>query len=163
MRDKIFLIVVVILPRLCLDALILYIGVQFTFNNDADDHLQEILLRTMELAFMMETDQILFGSFVSDKKKDQLRNMTLPREEKRGLSLVFYRYSEMLLFLVLLAACIIMGIGRYDTLTSRLTTREEGIIEGCCNFMQYVRGRGVKETLAEGNPCTEFRETYENN
>lgn len=162
-RDKIFLIVVVILPRLCLDALILYIGVQFTFNNDADDHLQEILLRTMELAFMMETDQILFGSFVSDKKKDQLRNMTLPREEKRGLSLVFYRYSEMLLFLVLLAACIIMGIGRYDTLTSRLTTRQEGIIEGCCNFMQYVRGRGVKETLAEGNPCTEFRATYENN
>jgi hypothetical protein len=64
----------------------------------------------------------------------------------------------MLLFLV---SCLTLYMHRDSHERNILTSRQEGIIEGCCNFMQYLKGEGQKVALVAGNPCSIFRETIE--
>merc|ERR1719161_1635779 len=74
--------------------------------------MQEILLKTIELAFILEMDELLY------MHRDSHERMIL-------------------------------------------TPKQEGVIEGCCNFMQYLKGEGQKVALAAGNPCSHFRESIE--
>jgi len=158
-----WLTILVLLPKLALNILVSYVGCVFLLYNDLDDDLQEVLLKTIEMAFILEMDELVFEAFAATPKKQQLQQMEMPTVVEKGIWRVLSQYGEFPRFML----CV--GLASYLSITVNndthrrmtLTSKEAGIIEGCCNFMQYVKGAGVKTPLAEGNPCTQFRETYE--
>jgi len=162
LRDKLVITTVVIIPIIFLNVYITVIGYRFIFENDYEDELQNLLLNTMELAFVVETDTILYGALVADAKKFQIKAVTVPSVELRHSRLLLYRYSEVLSFLGVLCFALLLGANHLSHLDNSLNERQAGIMEGCCNFMQYVKGDGKSRVaLAAGNPCTSFRSMYE--
>jgi len=160
---KLFLSFIIIIPKLALNGYVLYIGCLFLLYNDLDDALQDILLKTIELAFILEMDELVFEAFTSHAKKQQLGQIEMPIVKERGLTRIMSRYGEFPRFIILVSivSYLILTINNRDKAEQTLTVKQEGVIEGCCNFMQYLKGAGTKTTLAEGNPCTVFRGKYE--
>merc|ERR1719281_692991 len=160
---KLFLTLIIILPKLALNIYVLYIGCLFLLFNDLDDALQDILLKTIELSFILEMDELVFEAFTSHAKKQQLGQIEMPIVKERGLTRIMSRYGEFPRFLILvgIVSYLIMTVNNHDKAESTLTVKQEGVIEGCCNFMQYLKGAGTKTALAESNPCTVFRGKYE--
>ena len=67
------LTILVLLPKLALNIVVAYIGSVFLLYNDLDDELQQILLKTIEMAFILEMDELVFHAFASHHKKLQVR------------------------------------------------------------------------------------------
>ena len=53
---------IIFLPKIVLNIMVAVIGAQFLMFNDLDDDLQEILLKTIEMAFILEMDELIFES-----------------------------------------------------------------------------------------------------
>merc|ERR1719324_582777 len=83
---KLFLSFIIIIPKLALNGYVLYIGCLFLLSNDLDDALQDILLKTIELAFILEMDELVFEAFTSHAKKQQLGQIEMPIVKERGLT-----------------------------------------------------------------------------
>jgi len=154
---------IVLLPKLALNLIVAYIGCVFLLYNDLDDDLQEVLLKTIEMAFILEMDELVFEAFASTPKKQQLSQVEMPPVVEKGMWRVLSVYGEFPRFMICigLASYLSIKINTDEHARMTLTPKQTGVIEGCCNFMQYLKGAGKKTPLAEGNPCTSFRENYE--
>lgn len=159
---KITATLIILIPKLLLNLTTLYVGCLFLLYNDLDDSLQDILLKTIELAFILEMDELVFASFVAHHKKQQLSQMEMPLAENSGVSRSLSRFGELprLIMIVAIATYLCAHVNDVEKSKRTLTHRQAQVVEGCCNFMQYVRGAGEKSTLADANPCTIFRATY---
>jgi hypothetical protein len=139
------------------------IGCQFLMFNDLEDEMQEILLKTIELAFILEMDELIYMAFVSSEQKEQVSAVQVPPVRFQGFSAVLASFAELPRFvlLLLLVSCLTLYMHRDSHERTILTPKQEGVIEGCCNFMQFLKGEGHKVPLAAGNPCSHFREAIE--
>merc|ERR1719321_1507148 len=160
---KVLLTLVVILPKVFMNLYVAVIGCQYLMFNDLEDDMQEILLKTIELAFVLEMDELIFMAFVSFPKKEQVARMDFPPIKSRGLLGILSAYGELPRFVLIcvLVSCLTMYMHSETHERKMLTAKEEGVIEGCCNFMQFLKGAGEKTPLAAGNPCSHFREAIE--
>merc|ERR1711964_248487 len=66
-----------------------------------------------------------------------------------------------LMFLIAGASVLCIIMHTEENAKRMLTPKQVGVIEGCCNFMEYLKGAGTKTLLVDGNPCVSFRENYE--
>jgi len=162
-KIKVAMTLVVILPKFMMNVYVAIIGCQFLMFNDLEDEMQEILLKTIELAFILEMDELIYLAFVSSEQKEQVRAIEVPPAKFQGFSAVLASFAELPRFvmLLLLVSCLTLYMHRDSHEQKILTARQEGVIEGCCNFMQYLKGEGEKVALAAGNPCSIFREAIE--
>jgi hypothetical protein len=154
---------IILLPKLALNLVVAYIGCVFLLYNDLDDDLQEVLLKTIEMAFILEMDELVFEAFASTPKKQQLSQIEMPPVVEKGLWRTLSLYGEFPRFMICigLASYLSIKINTDEHSRATLTPKQAGVIEGCCNFMQYLKGAGHKVPLADGNPCSSFREGYE--
>jgi len=157
------LTIFLVIPKLLLNIYVAYIGACFLMFNDMEDDLQGILLSTIEMAFILEMDEIIFEAFSSHQKKVQLGKIEMPIISYRGCLRVFGTYGEFprLVVIICLASYLATVMHTESAAAKVLTPKQSGVIEGCCNFMQYLKGSGKKTALADGNPCSSFRENYE--
>merc|ERR1719333_1439349 len=160
---KVAITFVVIIPKLVMNVYVAIIGCQYLMFNDLEDEMQEILLKTIELAFILEMDELIYLAFVSSEQKEQVRAIEVPPAKFQGFSAVLSSFAELPRFvlLLLLVSCLTLYMHRDSHERMILTPKQEGVIEGCCNFMQYLKGEGTKVPLAAGNPCSHFREAIE--
>jgi len=160
---KFFATIFILLPKLFLNLLVCYIGAVFLMFNDLDDDLQEVLLKTIEMVFILEMDEVIYEAFTSHKKKQQLGQIEMPRCKSKGFWKLVSIYGEFprLVCVIVLATACAMYMHSESHSAAVLTSHQTGVVEGCCNFMQYLKGSGHKTPLAAGNPCSSFRENYE--
>jgi hypothetical protein len=160
---KVSITFIVILPKLIMNVYVAIIGCQYLMFNDLEDEMQEILLKTIELAFILEMDELIYVAFVSSEQKEQVAAVQVPPVRFQGFTAVLASFAELPRFvlLLLLVSCLTLYMHRDSHEREILTPRQEGVIEGCCNFMQYLKGEGQKVALAAGNPCSHFREAIE--
>merc|ERR1719181_1416323 len=102
-------------------------------------------------------------AFVSFPKKEQVSKIDFPPVKSKGLIGILGAYGELPRFVLIcvLVSCLTMYMHSETHERKMLTAKENGVIEGCCNFMQYLKGAGTKIPLAAGNPCSHFREAIE--
>ena len=72
--------------------------------------------------------------------------MQMPAITEKGIRRVFRRHGELprFMFCVGLATYLSVMINTDEAALAALTPKQAGIIEGCCNFMQYLKGAGHK-------------------
>lgn len=150
-------------PRIYLDLCIFYQGCEVLLVNKLDDDIQDFMMKSIELLFILELDQLLYTAVVSDLNKRRLSKLKLPSWNLKGAQVLFFRYYELLLTTaaVLSVFFLLLWFRVQHETAGVISVREEGIIEGCCNFFQYLKGEGRKAVLSETNPCEVFRQTYE--
>lgn len=160
---KLSVFALIFVPKITLNIMVAVVGAEFLMFNDLDDDLQEILLKTIEMAFILEMDELIYEAFSSANKKKQLMKIQLPIIRVRGLQRVISTYGELprLVFVITIATILASWMHQPSREANVLTAKQSGVIEGCCNFMEYLKGAGVQTELAEGNPCSSFREGYE--
>ena len=59
---KLSVFALIFVPKITLNIMVAVIGAEFLMFNDLDDDLQEILLKTIEMAFILEMDELIFES-----------------------------------------------------------------------------------------------------
>jgi hypothetical protein len=160
---KLLLIIIILIPKFYITCLLCSAGVTFLLGNDLEDDMQNMLLNTIGLVFVLEFHSLIYAAFASQQKKQQLSSLTFPSYVDKGVMRVITRYGDVPRLAALVAATTILMLNMSLDKNSILTPRDAGTIEGCCNFMQYLKGAGIKTPLAAANPCTKFRLTYESN
>lgn len=158
---KIILMAFIFLPQLYITGILCYTGMTFLLNNDLEDDLQGMLLNTIGLVFVLELDTLIYDAFTSQQKKQQLSSLSFPSFLDKGMMRVLTKYGDVPRLCILIIVTTLVVWNMALKVSDILTPREAGIVEGCCNFMQYLKGAGVKVPLADANPCTIFRKTYE--
>ena len=94
-------------------------------------------LRVQILLLLLQIPQV-FEAFTSHAKKQQLGQIEMPIVKERGLTRIMSRYGEFPRFIILVSivSYLILTINNRDKAEQTLTVKQEGVIEGCCNFMQ---------------------------
>jgi len=107
-KIKVAMTLVVILPKFMMNVYVAIIGCQFLMFNDLEDEMQEILLKTIELAFILEMDELIYLAFVSSEQKEQVRAIEVPPAKFQGFSAVLASFAELPRFvmLLLLVSCL---------------------------------------------------------
>ena len=163
---KFFMTLLIILPRLAQSGYVAYLGTLQILDDDRDQHLADKLILAMELAFILTFGEFVYLAFVSYHKKQQISNMVLPVIRVRGFARIFNNYSDFprVVIIAAIASYFCMAMPSHALNGSDadvISAKEAGVIEGCCNFVQYLKGSGEKVLLSQYSPCSVFREKFE--
>jgi len=156
---KFWICVLIFLPKIVITVAIAYIGTMYLLANSVSSELQELLITTIELQFVLELDEIMFESFTNNMKKEELESAKLPKVRVAADSAAIVSLTEY----VCLTCCILMTyILVMTTYSARLdlNPHNQQVIEGCCNLENFLNGRGEWVVMRYENECREFREKY---
>jgi len=156
---KLAMFFMVFLPKLCVAVGIAIIGSFYLLANSVSSDLQELLISTIELMFLLEVDEIFFESFTNVMKKEELEKTKLPRVTVTSSGVKWISLTEFLGCVFCISMMFALLFGTFDARLN-LTAHNQQVIEGCCNLENFLNGRGKWEIMRYENECREFREKY---
>jgi len=156
---KVILLIWIILPKIVITLGMAWVGTLYLLANSVSSELQELLISTIELGFVLEIDEIMFESFLNSMKKEELESAKLPKVKVTSRGAMCTALTEICLLCLCVGATFLVLILTYDARLG-LKVHDQNVIEGCCNLENFLNGRGNWEIMRYANECREFREHY---
>eukprot|EP00746_Dinoflagellata_sp_MGD_P062043 gnl/MRDRNA2_/MRDRNA2_26157_c0_seq1.p1 gnl/MRDRNA2_/MRDRNA2_26157_c0~~gnl/MRDRNA2_/MRDRNA2_26157_c0_seq1.p1 ORF type:complete len:517 (-),score=80.95 gnl/MRDRNA2_/MRDRNA2_26157_c0_seq1:4-1554(-) len=160
----------VLVPKIVINFILAFVGTQFLLGNALRDSVEELLLATIELAFVLEFDELVYAAITSWQKKQLMEKCDLPEIELGyfGRSEVFFGEPTRILILVGMAVLLTYLHFETEIYVSVVlpivqpTSEEHRVYKGCCNFYRYLQsGGGHPVHLYHHSICAEYMEWLE--